>query len=80
MPSPSDPLAHIAQLTQARAERFAPLWQMSPAERVATYWRGELSFAACLAWARRYPHEPPRVADGEWHFVAVRTPEFLGEN
>lgn len=78
MSSP-DPLMSAAQVAQARAERFAPLWQMTRAQRIAAYWRGELSIAECLAWARRFPHEPPRAVDGEWHFIATKTPEYLGE-
>ena len=64
----------------AAAARLEALWAMTPAERVAAYGRGELSLGACLAWARRHPHEIPIAAGGEWHFIAARTPEYLDEN
>jgi hypothetical protein len=38
---------------------------MSPAERVAGMYRGDLNLPQCLAWAARYPEQVPLV-NGEW--------------
>ena len=42
-----------------RAEQREALWRMSPAERVAAMYRGDLSLFQCLAWAARYPEQVP---------------------
>jgi len=60
-------------------DRHAHLWRMTREERVAAFYRGDLSFGDCLAWACRYPKEPPVAADGEWLFIAVTTPEWADE-
>jgi hypothetical protein len=57
-----------------RAEQRETLWRMSPAERVAAMYRGDLNLVQCLAWAARYPEQVP-VLNGEWWFIAVRMPE-----
>jgi predicted lysophospholipase L1 biosynthesis ABC-type transport system permease subunit len=57
-----------------RAEQREALWRMSPAERVAVMYRGDLSLLQCLAWAARYPEQVP-LLNGEWWFIATRTPE-----
>ncbi len=54
-------------------------WSMTPDQRVAAFYRGEMNLRDCLAWARRYPHEPPLAADGEYLFIAVKTPEWADE-
>jgi len=47
---------------------------MTAEQRVAAMYAGELSLADCLAWAARFPQEPPTI-NGEWAFIAIRTPE-----
>lgn len=54
--------------------RLAAFWRLSAAERLATYRRGELSFAECLRWGAQRPEEPPRL-HGEFAYIAVLTPE-----
>jgi hypothetical protein len=56
------------------AGREAAFWRMSPAERVATMRRGELTDKECLKWAARAPHEVP-ILNGEFEFIAAFTPE-----
>lgn len=67
-----------AALDRAREieERTAHLWEMTPAQRLSAFYRGEFNLFECLAWARRYPKEPPLAADGEWLFIAWKTPEW----
>jgi hypothetical protein len=75
----SNPTALVEAALRVSAteqEKRARLWRMSSAQRVAAFYRGELSLADCLAWASRYPKEPPLAADGEFLFIAVRTPEW----
>jgi hypothetical protein len=55
-------------------ERCDWLWRMTAEQRVAAMYAGELSLADCLAWAARFPDEPPTI-NGEWAFIAIRTPE-----
>jgi len=54
---------------------MAFLWEMTPAEREAAMWRGDLSFDQCCAWAQHAPREVPRI-NGEFAFIAVTTPEI----
>jgi hypothetical protein len=71
----------LALASAARAEReqrFAHLWRMSRAERVAAMWRGELSLAECQAWSRRRPDEVPRIGR-EFAYIVMRTPDWLGD-
>jgi hypothetical protein len=58
-----------------RAEQREAVWRMSPAERVAAMYRGDLSVFQCLAWAARYPEQVP-LLNGEWWFIAIRMPEI----
>jgi hypothetical protein len=51
------------------------LWVMSADERRAAMFAGTLSLRLCLHWASRAPHEVPQL-DGEWWFIAARTPEI----
>ena len=60
-------------------ERRERLWGMTAPERTAAFYRGELTFGDCLAWARRFPREPPLAADGEYLFIAVRTPDWADD-
>ena len=69
-PLVADALAAI----RTREEAMRHLWEMTPAEREAAMWRGDLSFDQCCAWARRAPHEVPLI-NGEFAFIAVTTPE-----
>ena len=64
-------LAHKA----SRAEQRRALWAVSPAEREAAMWRGELTNAQLWEWARRRPEEIPQI-NGEWAFIALQTPEI----
>jgi hypothetical protein len=57
-------------------ERLAALCRMSPDERRAAARRGELTYAEACKWAARYPHEVELV-DGEFWFIAQRTPEAM---
>jgi hypothetical protein len=43
---------------------------MTPAERIATFHRGELSREEHFAWASRFPHEVPRI-NGEFQFIGA---------
>jgi hypothetical protein len=52
---------------------------MTPQQRVAAMYAGKLTLAECLAWAARCPDEPPTI-DGEWAFIAIRTPEVAEAN
>ncbi len=73
-PLGSDLVAHALAAKRTREEAMAFLWEMTPAEREAAMWRGDLSFDQCCAWAQRAPHEVPRI-NGEFAFIAVTTPE-----
>jgi hypothetical protein len=68
-------LAHDA----SRAEQRRALWAMSPAEREAAIWRGELAGTQLWEWARRCPDEVPQI-NGEWAFIALQTPEIAELN
>ena len=59
--------------------RHDRLWEMTAEERVAAFYRSELSFADCQAWSRRFPQEPPTGPSGEYLYILARTPEWLGE-
>ena len=72
------PAATIAP-TPSEAKRPERLWRMTPQERIAAFFRGELSFTDCQAWSRRFPPEPPTGPCGEYLYILVRTPEWLGE-
>jgi hypothetical protein len=60
-------------------ERLAVLYRMSPEERRAAARRGELTYVEACKWAARYPHEVELV-DGEFWFIAQRTPEATEES
>jgi hypothetical protein len=79
---PTDPTEIVAAATAAaatRAARHEHLWAMTREERVAAFYRGELSFNDCQAWSRRCPDEPPTGPCGEYLYILVSTPEWLGE-
>jgi hypothetical protein len=52
---------------------------MTREERIAAFYRGELTFNDCLAWSSRYPDEPPTGPCGEYLYILATTPEWLGE-
>ena len=81
-PPPSNPSELIDAATAAaktRAARHERLWAMTREQRIAAFWRGELTFGDCQAWSRRYPDEPPTGPCGEYLYILVTTPEWLGE-
>ena len=53
-----------------RAELRADLASLTPAQRIAAYNRGELTFQQLYLWAARWPHEVPLV-NGEFEFIAL---------
>ena len=55
-------------------DSFERLWALSPDERAAAMYAGELSLNECSAWARRYPDQIPTL-NGEFWFLAIKTPE-----
>ncbi len=52
---------------------------MTKQERLAAFWEGQLTFGQCLEWSRHATDEVPRAPDGEFLYIACRTPEWLGE-
>ena len=69
-----------ARAQRARREtRVASIWDLTPAQRRSAFYAGDLTFGQCLEWARRAQHEVPKAADGEFLFIACRTPEWLGD-
>jgi hypothetical protein len=75
MPRPSHQPPAILVEDPTRAEQREALWRMTPAERVAAMYRGDLTLHQCLAWAARYPKQVPTL-NGEWWFIAIRTPDI----
>jgi hypothetical protein len=55
-------------------ERMSALYRMSPDERRAAARCGELTYAEACKWAARFPGEVELI-DGEFWFIAQRTPE-----
>ena len=62
-----------------RAEQREALWRMTPAERLAAMYRGDLNLFQCLTWAARHPDQVP-LLNGEWWFIAIRMPEVAEPN
>ena len=62
-------------LGEAREEQLAALWAMSPAERVAAMWRGDLTLYQLTRWSSRAQHEVPLLG-GEFAWIVMRTPEW----
>src|ERR1700733_10715462 len=48
----------------AREQQQAALWAMSPTERVATMWRGDLTLYQLSRWTSRAPHQVARLGGG----------------
>lgn len=70
--------ASLTQGVDARRARLRPMWEMTPAQRVAAMYRGELTIEQTLAWAARHPDQVPAVNGdpimrGEFAFIAVTT-------
>jgi hypothetical protein len=61
------------------AQELHELWSMSPAERVAAMWRGQLSLHQLSKWSSHRPHEVPLLG-GELAWITMRTPEWLGDH
>ncbi len=59
----------------AREQQQAALWAMSPTERVAAMWRGDLTLYQLSRWTSRAPYEVPLVG-GEFAWIVMRTPEW----
>ena len=61
-----------------RQHQLDTLWAMSPADRVAAMWRGDLTLFQLTRWSSRAPHEVPLLG-GEFAYIVMRTPEWLAE-
>jgi hypothetical protein len=59
--------AHRRALSEA-------LWAMTPAERQAAMWAGELTHDQLWEWCKRAPGEVPLIHN-EFAFIAAFTPE-----
>jgi hypothetical protein len=57
-----------------RRELSRELWAMSPAQRQAAMWHGELTTDQLFEWAKRAPREVPLI-NNEFAFIATNTPE-----
>lgn len=56
-------------------EESRALWEMTPAQRQAAMWRGELSRFQLFQWASRKPSEVPLIND-EFAFITWNTDEY----
>jgi hypothetical protein len=79
MPRPNYQLPAFLIEDPTRAEQREALWRMSPAERVAAMYRGDLTLYQCLAWAARRPEQVPTL-NGESWFIAIQTPDVADRN
>ena len=57
-------------------ERREALRRLGREGRLAAYRRGEFNLDTCCLWAARYPREVP-LLNGEFEFIAVKTPEVV---
>ena len=64
-----------ALVIRDNAEDSAALWAMSPSERVAAMWRGDLTLYQLSRWTSRAQHEVPLLG-GEFAWIVMRTPEW----
>ncbi len=60
----------VALPSPSLEQRRAALGRMTPAQRLAAYRRGELTFQQCCSWAARWPAEVPTV-NGEYEWIAL---------
>jgi hypothetical protein len=77
--NPNELVDAATAVARTRAARHQRLWAMTREERIAAFYRGELTFSDCLAWSRCYPDEPPTGPCGEYLYILATTPEWLGE-
>src|ERR1700733_3351080 len=68
-------LALSIPVGEAREQQQDALWAMSPTERVAAMWRGDLTLYQLSRWTSRAQHEVPLVG-GEFAWIVMRTPEW----
>ena len=59
----------------ARQHQLDALWAMSPADRIAAMWRGDLTLFQLTSWSSRAPNEVPLLG-GEFAYIVMRTPEW----
>jgi hypothetical protein len=59
----------------AREHQLDALWAMSPADRIAAMWRGDLTLFQLTSWSSRAPNEVPLLG-GEFAYIVMRTPEW----
>jgi|SRR5581483_9294098 len=71
-----DWVASATARTPAEQAASEALWAMTPEQRVAAMWRGELSLLQCLEWSRRASREVPRL-NGEFAYITLNTVEYL---
>ena len=77
-------LEHVLLAGRRRAEQREALWALSPEQRVAAMWRGELTFFQLCEWSALRPAEVPRIATdltpsgepGEFAWIVMSTPEW----
>lgn len=65
-------------LRNPRQQQIDMLSTMTREERLMAYEEykaGTRHSFPCIAWANRWPEEVP-VVNGEWEFIAIRTPEL----
>jgi hypothetical protein len=67
--------ALVAGTPEERAASAA-LRAMTPSQRVAAMWRGELSLLQLTEWSRRAPQEVPLI-NGEFAYITLNTVEYL---
>lgn len=64
----------FSEAEHARAERLRPMWEMSPAQRVAAMRSGGLTYEQLAAWSARHPEQIPML-NGEFEWIAAKMPE-----
>jgi len=67
--------ARLRDERERRERQSRQLWAMSPAQREAAMWRGELTVGQLREWYARAPREVP-LLNGELPWIAVSTPEW----
>jgi hypothetical protein len=60
---------------ETREQQLDALWAMSPTERIAAMWRGDLTLYQLSRWSSRAQHEVPLLG-GELAWIVMRTPEW----
>jgi len=58
-----------------REQQLNVLWAMSPVDRVAAMWRGDLTLFQLSRWTSRAQQEVPLLG-GEFAWIVMRTPEW----